>query len=70
MECVMTDPHHDKAIAFQAKAAELKTSFDAIKTNPLNLNLIMAHTGLLSAIIHDIINDLYPKPITDNITDE
>ena len=70
MECAMTNPHQDKAIAFQAKAAELKTSFDAIKSNPLNLNLIMAHTGLLSAIMHDLINDLFPKPLTDNITDE
>jgi hypothetical protein len=66
----MTEPHQDKAIAFQARGDDLKASFDAIKLNPLNLNLIMAHTGLLSAIVHDIINDLYPKPLTDTTTDE
>jgi hypothetical protein len=46
-----------KREAFLLRADKLAISFDAIKQDPMNLNLVMAHIGFLSMTVDDLIRD-------------
>lgn len=59
----------DQTKFFQLRLEDIQTSFTAIKDNPLNLNLLMSHIGILSLTLHDIISVLYPIT-TENTNDE
>lgn len=36
---------------------ELTASFDVIKENPLDFNLLLSHIGLLSSVLSNLIDD-------------
>jgi hypothetical protein len=57
---VTTQPQKQQTSLFQNRGVELQDSFLAIKNNPLNLDLLMSHVGLLTATVHTLINDIYP----------
>jgi hypothetical protein len=50
---------------FRDRAKKIEASFAAIKANPMNLNLLMAHVGALSLTIDEILREL-----ADNIEKE
>jgi hypothetical protein len=49
---------------FLSRADKLALSFEAIKQDPMNLNLVMAHIGFLSMTVDDLIRD-YVDTIKD-----
>jgi hypothetical protein len=48
----------EKAAEFRLRAEQLAKSFNNIKANPMNLNLLMVHVGALSLTIDDILQEL------------
>lgn len=46
-----------KSEMFRDRASKIATSFDQIKKNPLNLNLMMAHIGVLSLTMDEILRE-------------
>ena len=51
---------------FQERGQQIQSSFEAIKNNPLNFNLLMSHIGLLSATVHELIAAQYPSTISSD----
>ena len=50
-----------KSEMFRDRASKIATSFDQIKKNPLNLNLMMAHIGVLSLTMDEMLRDYADK---------
>lgn len=46
-----------KSELFKQRADKIAQSFNQIKSNPLNLNLVMAHIGLLSLTLDEILRE-------------
>lgn len=46
-----------KSELFKQRADKIAQSFNQIKANPLNLNLVMAHIGLLSLTLDEILRE-------------
>lgn len=58
-------------VKFQRYKESIQASFENIKKNPLNLNLLMTHVALLSETMHHLIEDIYPSTKqTRNATDD
>lgn len=48
---------------FEQQANKISESFQKIKENPLNLNVTMAHIGILSLVLDDLLRN-YAKMLT------
>jgi hypothetical protein len=46
-----------KAEMFRDRALKIAESFDAIKKNPLNFNVLMAHVGILSLSMDELLKE-------------
>ena len=46
-----------KSELFRDRASKIALSFDQIKKNPMNLNLVMAHIGVLSLTMDEILRE-------------
>lgn len=46
-----------KSELFRDRASKIAISFDHIKKNPMNLNLVMAHIGVLSLTMDEILRE-------------
>ena len=46
-----------KSEMFRDRASEIATSFDQIKKNPLDLNLMMIHVGMLSLTLDEMLRE-------------
>lgn len=46
-----------KSEMFRERAEKIAVSFNQIKQNPMNLNVVMAHIGLLSLTMDEILRE-------------
>ena len=46
-----------KSERFRDRAHKIAVSFDHIKKNPMNLNLLMAHIGVLSLTMDEVLRE-------------
>jgi hypothetical protein len=51
----MSEP--SKSELLKERASQIAQSFEQIKKNPLNLNLLMAHIGVLSLTLDELLRD-------------
>lgn len=47
----------EKAEILRDRAQKIAQSFDLIKQNPLNLNVLIAHVGVLSLTLDELLRD-------------
>jgi hypothetical protein len=46
-----------KSEKFRERAQTIATTFDTIKKNPMNLNLLLAHVGVLSLTVDELLRE-------------
>jgi hypothetical protein len=50
--------------SLQDRGQQIQTSFESIKNNPLNFNILMSHIGILSITVHELIIAQYSNSIS------